>query len=215
MREKIVIIGAGGHAKVVAECIDEKVYEIVGFLDKDDMCVGEQRAGISIVGNDANPQYWKEMGIQGCIMGIGHVGNSAIRNKAYKRFKDAGFHMITAIHKSSIVSKNAVIDDGVVIMPGAIVNANAHIQENAIINSNSVVEHDTIIGFGTHVAPGSTISGGVVVGENVLIGVGSSIIQARKIGDNAIVGAGAVVIKDVPEDTLVLGNPARIVRKVD
>lgn len=215
MREKIVIIGVGGHAKVVAECVDETKYEIVGFLDKDDEHLGEMIDGIPIIGNDADPVRWIEAGISGCVNGIGHVGNCMIRNKVYKKFKEAGFHMITAIHKSSIVSKKAVIEDGAVIMPGAVVNTGAHIMENVIINSKAVIEHDTIVGEGTHVAPGSAISGGVTIGKNVLIGTGSSIIQSRVIGDNTIVGAGTVVTRDIANNVVAVGNPARIVREVN
>jgi len=214
MREKIVIIGAGGHARVVAECVDQLKYEIVGFLDKDDTHVGELLDGIKIIGNDVEPAQWLKSGISGCVNGIGHVGNCVIRNKVYTKFKNAGFHMITAIHKSSMISSNAIIEDGVVVMPGAIVNTGARIMENVIINSNAVIEHDTIIGKGTHIAPGCAISGGVTVGENVLIGTGCSIIQSKIVGANTIVGAGTVVTKDIPENVVAVGNPARIIREV-
>lgn len=214
MREKIVIVGAGGHAKVVAECVDQSKFEIVGFLDKDDAHLGEILDGIPIIGNDADPAQWIRNGISGCVNGIGHVGNCVIRNKVYAKFKAAGFHMITAIHNRSIVSSNAIIEDGVVIMPGAIVNTGAHIMENVIINSNAIIEHDTIIGEGTHVAPGCAISGGVTVGENVLIGTGCSIIQSKIVGANTIVGAGTVVTKDIPENVVAVGNPVRIIREV-
>lgn len=215
MKEKIVIVGAGGHAKVVAECVNKECYEIVGFLDKDDSHVGEQLDGISIIGNDAEPNLWIEKGISGCIIGIGHVGNCAIRNKVYEKFKKAGFHMIKAIHKDSIISEHAIVEDGVAVMPGAVINTGAHIMENAIINSNAVVEHDTLIGAGTHIAPGSTISGGTTIGENVLIGAGSVVIQTRTIGNNSIIGAGTVVYKDIPKNVVAVGNPVRIVKEVN
>lgn len=214
MREKIVIIGAGGHARVVAECIDETLYEIVGFLDKDDAHLGQIIDGIPIIGNDVNPCYWKEKGIKGCVNGIGHVGDCRVRNAAYEKFKNAGFHMVTAIHKKSIVSRNASLNEGVVIMPGAVINAGACIMQDVIINSNAVVEHDVIIGEGTHVAPGSIISGGTMIGKNVLVGAGSSIIQSVIVGDNTIIGAGTVVNNNVPENVVVVGNPFRVVRKV-
>lgn len=214
MKERIVILGAGGHARVVAECIDRSKYEIVGFLDKDDEHIGEYLDGIEIIGNDRNPKYWLEKGITGCVNGIGHVGNSTVRNKVYNKFKDVGFHMITMIHKRSIVSPNATLEDGVVVMPGVVINTGAYIKENVIINSNAVVEHDAFIGEGSHIAPGCTISGGVKIGKNVLIGVGSSVIQSKVVGDNTVIGAGTVVNKDVPKEVIAVGNPVRIVRRI-
>lgn len=213
MKEKVVVIGAGGHARVVAECIDREKYELVGFLDKDDEMFGREINGIPIIGNDSNPQHWLKSGVTGCIIGIGHVGKYQVRNKLYKLYKNAGFHMISAIHPQSIISETAVIKDGTVVMPGAIINANACIGENVIINSKVVVEHDVVIEDGVHVAPGSTISGGTNVGENTLIGAGSVVIQMINIGENAVIGAGTVVIRDVPANVLAVGNPVRIVRK--
>lgn len=215
MREKIVILGAGGHARVVADCVDESKYEIVGFLDKDEEHIGESLDGIEIIGSDKNPQFWLKRGITGCVNGIGHIGSFTVRNKVYKKFKEYGYHMVTAIHKKSIISKHAVIEEGVVIMPGAIVNTGAHIMENTIINSNAVIEHDVLVREGAHVAPGTTISGGVRIGKNVLVGTGSSIIQSMTIGDNTIIGAGTVVNKNIPEQVVAVGNPVRVIRKVN
>lgn len=213
MREKVVIIGAGGHAKVIADCIDSEKYELVGFLDKDDTWIGKEINGVPIIGNDREPSHWIEKGITACIIGIGHVGKYELRNKLYSRYQEAGFHMITAVHPQSVVAKTAVIKAGTVVMPGAVINANAYIGENVIINTNSVIEHDSLIENGVHVAPGSTISGGVNIGENVLVGAGSVVIQTVKIGKNTIIGAGTIVIKDIPSNVLAVGNPAHIVRE--
>lgn len=214
-KEKVIIIGAGGHAKMVAECVDNKKYEIVGFLDKDTSLVGKLINGIPIIGADGDPSYWMNKGITGCIIGIGHVGKYVLRNKLFERYKNAGFHMINAIHPESIISPNAVIKEGAVVLPGAVINSNAYVGENSIINSKSVIEHDVVINNGVHIAPGSIVSGGAQIGENTLIGAGSIVIQMINIGKETIVGAGTVVIKDVPSNVLVVGNPVRVVREVN
>ena len=213
MKETVVIIGAGGHAKVVAECIDKKKYNIAGFLDKDSKLIGEKINGIPIIGDDSNPGQWLNEGITGCIIGIGHIGKYQLRNMLYDKYKRAGFHMINAIHSQSVISPNAVIKSGTVVMPGAIINANAYIGENVIINSKTVIEHDVVIHNGVHIAPGSTVSGGTHIGCNTLIGAGSVVIQMIDIGEETIVGAGSVVIRDVPAHVLAVGNPIRIVRE--
>lgn len=213
MRKKIVILGAGGHAKVIADFINKDIYELVGFLDKDKAYVGQLLNGIPILGDDRNPLFWKEQGISACAIGIGHIGNCAVRNRVFENYKNAGYEVLTVIHPSSIISPSAVIKEGAVVMPGAVVNANAVIGENSIINSNAVVEHDVIIGRGVHVAPGSTVSGGTVVGKNVLIGAGSTIIQSITIGANTIIGAGATVVSDIPDNVLAVGCPAKVIRR--
>lgn len=91
MKEKVVIIGVGGHVKVVEECIDKKKYEVVGFLDKDNQLIGKNINGIPIIGDDSNPLKWLEKGITGCVIGIGHVGKYQLRNKLYEKFKKLVF----------------------------------------------------------------------------------------------------------------------------
>lgn len=213
MRKKIVILGAGGHAKVIAEFIDKEKYDLIGFLDKDESCLGKLINGIPILGDDSNPMKWKEKGVSGCVIGLGHVGNCKVRNKVYHNYLQAGYEMLTVVHPNSIVSPSAILHAGVVVMPGAIINANAEIGENSIINTNSVVEHDSIIESGVHIAPGSTISGGSYVGSNVLIGAGSTVIQSIRIGEETIIGAGATVINDIPANVLAVGCPAKVIRK--
>lgn len=214
MKEKVVIVGAGGHAKVIVECIDKDKYDVAGYLDKDDQLIGENINGIPIIGDDSNPFKWLEKGITGCVIGIGHVGKYQLRNELYKKFKNAGFHMVNAIHPQSIISSTAIIKEGTVVLPGAVINANAHVGENVIINSRAVIEHDVVIDNGVHIAPGTVISGGSYVGMNTLIGAGTVIIQRVSIGKETIVGAGTIVIHDIPSHVLAVGNPARIVRKV-
>lgn len=206
---KIVIVGAGGHAKVVAECLDDSLYEVVGFLDKDREKTGLKIGDYTIIGSDADGEKYKREGVEGCIIAIGHIGDSRIRNKLYETYKKIGFLMVNAIHKRSYISKSAHLENGIVVMPNAIINAGVHIGENSIINSGAIIEHDAIIGTGVHAAPGSIVAGGVCVSDNVLLGAGAIILQGRKIGENAVIGAGAVVTKDVLANQIIVGNPGK------
>lgn len=214
LRKKTIILGAGGNARVLLDCIDQQKYEVIGFLDKDSSTVGNMIHSIPVIGDDSSPDKWKSLGIDCCIIGIGHVGNYKIRNKLFDRYKDAGFQMINAVHSSSIISASAQIGIGNAIMPGAIINADAAIGDNTIINSGTVIEHDVQIHNGAHIAPGCTLSGAARVGESTFVGAGSTIIQGISVGAGSIIGAGSVVISDIPPNVLALGCPARIIKEI-
>lgn len=213
-KEKIIIIGAGGHAKVVYDCINKDRYNIVGFVDKDITCIGKKILDNVIIGDDTVPGNWIRQGIKCCIMGIGHVGNYKIRNQLFELYQRDGFDFINAIHHSSTISNYVKIGIGNVIMPQAIINAGVVIGNNNIINSGATIEHDGIIGDGVHIAPGCSISGGVSVGDNTFIGVGSVVSNDVYIGSNSIIGAGAVVVNDIPDHVLAVGCPAKVIKEV-
>ena len=213
MMKQIIILGAGGHAKVVADCIDKGLYDIKGFLDKDGTRKGEIVCGYPILGSDSNPTYWFDKGITSCICGIGHLGNFIVRNKVYRKFKETGFEMVSIIHASAKISPYAHISAGTVIMPNAVVNSCAYIGENSIVNTGAIVEHDVKIEKGVHLAPGSVVSGGSLIKENTFIGAGSIVIQGIEIGRNCVVGAGSIVIRNIPDGTKAVGNPGRIIRE--
>lgn len=213
MKQQVLIIGAGGHAKNLIECIDLEKYTIAGILDKDDLHIHERINGIEIIGNDREMEKYHKKGIECAIIGVGHIGNYQVRELLYQKLKNAQFRLINAIHESSYISPSAMLGEGIVVMPGAAVNAEAHIGMNVILNTHAVVEHETIIGDNVHLAPGVVVAGGVCIGNNSFIGAGSTIIQGITIGTNAIVGAGSVVIRDVPDNSVVFGNPAKIVKR--
>jgi UDP-perosamine 4-acetyltransferase len=214
-KQDVIIVGAGGHAKVVASCLNNDKYNLIGFIDKDLTDLGrEVYLGKTVVGQDSEMEKWLKDGSCGCIVAIGHVGNPIVRNRLYTKCKSLGFQMINAIHPTAVVDPTAKLGEGIAIMPNVVINANATIGDNSIINTASVIEHDVAIGSGVHVAPRTVISGASSVGENTLLGAGSTIIQGVKIGMNSIVGAGTVVIRDLPDKIVAVGNPAKIIREV-
>lgn len=213
MKRQILIVGAGGHAKNVIECIDLEKYIIAGILDKDNSCIHKKINGVEIIGNDYELERYRKDGIECAIVGVGHIGNYQIRNTLYAKLKNAGFQLVNVIHSTSYISASAALGEGIVAMPGVSVNAEARIGANVILNTRSIVEHETIIGNNVHLAPGVVVAGGVRIGDNSFIGAGSTIIQGITIGANVIVGAGSVVIRDVPDNSVVFGNPAKMVKR--
>ncbi|MBU5591091.1 acetyltransferase [Clostridium sp. MSJ-4] len=208
--KKIVLIGAGGHCKVIIDIIksvDE--YEIVGITDK---VAKENILSIPIIGDDSILKKLYDEGVQYAFISIGAIRDMSIRNSIYKKLKDIGFIIPVLIHKTAIVSTYSYIEEGTCIMAGAIVNIGANVGKNCIINTGSIVDHDCKIAQNTHISPNVAIAGGVSIGFNTHIGIGSSVIQGIRIGNNVTVGAGAVVVNDVEDNSIVVGIPAKVVK---
>lgn len=203
-----VIIGGGGHARVVLDILFlSKLGQPQAIIDSDKSRHGSKLCDVPIVGGDEALDNLKD--IHHFVMGIAGAGNNAPRMRLYKMALEKGLKPLTIIHPGAIVSPQAVIADGVQIFPGAIINAGATIGENVIVNSRAIVEHDVIVNAHAHIAPGACVCGAVQVGEGAHVGAASVIRQGIKIGARAIVGIGAVVLNDIAEDTTVIGNPAR------
>lgn len=212
--KKIVLIGAGGHCKVIIDILKSKNdFQIVGVTDKNQ---GEGKVlDIPIIGDDSILENLYNEGVRFAFICIGALNNLSIRNIIYDKLKSIGFKIPVLIHKNAIVSPYVHVSEGTCIMAGAIVNPNAKIMENCIINSGAIIEHDCVIGNNTHISPKACIAGGSIIGDNCHIGVGSSIIHGVKIGNNVTVGAGAVVIDNVENNTVVIGVPAKVIKIKD
>lgn len=194
MRKKVIIIGAGGHAKVIADIIKASGDEIIGFLDdnkkiKNKIIFDDKKVLGLLTENEIN-QY-KDMYF---IIGI---GNNKIRKKISKRLKDIKWY--TAIHPNAIIGSNVSIGEGSVIMPGTVINTCTNIGKHCIINTCSSLDHDNIINNFVHISPGAHLAGDVQIGEGTWICAGVTIINNIKIEKNNIIGAGATVVKDIEE----------------
>ncbi|HOW16796.1 MAG TPA: NeuD/PglB/VioB family sugar acetyltransferase, partial [bacterium] len=146
------------------------------------------------------------------LITIGQIKSVDIRKNIFNNLRSKNAKMVIIVSNTSYVSSDVSVGDGSIIMHQAYVGRGASIGSNCIINTKALVEHDAVVGDHCHVAVGAVLSGGVKVGNGTLIGAGSVIREYIKIGSNSLVGAGSVVVKDVPDNTLVLGNPAKPVK---
>ncbi len=207
--KKLIIIGGGGHARVLIDLIKlSGQFEIIGVLDSQ-IELDFPAPGISVLGNDdLLPELYSE-GIKNACIAIGSIKDNSKRKNLYEKVKPIGFSVPFLVHPSAIVSENVKISEGAQIMAGAIVQAGTIIGENTIINTGAIVDHDCKIGRHVHICPGAVMSGGVIANDESFIGAGSTIIQGIKIGKGVTVAAGSVVVRDVPDGHTVRGVPAK------
>ncbi len=211
----VIGLGGGGHARVVIEILRaDAAYEIMGLLDSNRELQGQTILGVPILGDDSRLPELVKQGISHFFIGLGGVSSNAPRRRLFEFALQHGLQPVSAIHQRAIISPSARLDAGVTIMAGAIVNACARLATNVIINSGAIIEHDCIVQDHAHVATGARLAGEVHVGSGAHIGLGACVRQSLRVGRGAVVGAGAVVIEDVPEATVVVGVPARHLRKV-
>ncbi|HEV8291058.1 MAG TPA: NeuD/PglB/VioB family sugar acetyltransferase, partial [Tepidisphaeraceae bacterium] len=206
----VLIIGAGGHGRVVLDVLRSiGKFHVVGFIDADAGKSGAEVMGIPILGPIHLLQKLRKQDVRGAIVAI---GDNRIRRTYADQVLESGLELITAIHPSAVISQTAKIGRNVLIAPGAIVGTEATIADDVIINTGAVVDHECQISRAAHIAPAAALAGRVEVGEGAFIGIGAKIVPCMKIGANAIGGAGAVVLEDVPAGATVAGVPAKIIK---
>lgn len=212
MSVKTVIIGAGGHARVVCSIIDSSYHDIqiVGFVDSASKDPYETIYGRPIIADDGSLTGVVPNDLaMGAIVGI---GDNHIRKDKYERLVRAKFVLVNAIHRSASIASDAKIGEGTVVAAGSIICPLSEIGSNVIVNTGAIVDHETTIGDHCHIAPGVNIAGRVRIGRGTLVGIGSTIKEYVKIGENVTVGAGTVVLEDIADDAVVAGVPGRIIR---
>ncbi|GAA0082222.1 MULTISPECIES: acetyltransferase [Clostridium] len=207
--EKIVLVGAGGHCKVIIDIIrSNNVYEIIGIIDK--YATEKSLLDISIIGDDNKLKEVYKDGVKNAFLCIGALGDLNLRNKIYNNLKEIGFKLPVLMHNTAMVSKYAAIGEDTCIMPGAIINSGAKIGKNCIINTGAIIEHDCVIEDNCHISPRAVLGGGVSIEKNTHIGIGAAVIQGVNIGCNVTIGAGSVVISSIPDNVVALGIPSKI-----
>ena len=207
---KIVIIGEGGHSKVIKDIIlSNKNLSIFGHLD--DKHIEKRIHNGLFLGpiSYANEIVMKQNDIRFVIA----IGNNHIRKQIAQRLNLQDEMFITLIHSSATVSPTCQIDVGTVIMPNAVINSDSIIGKHVIINTGAVVEHDNVIGDFVHVSPNTTLTGSVKVGEGSHVGAGATVIPNVGIGEWSIIGAGATVIDDIPANKTAVGTPTKIINQ--
>ena len=208
MDKPVIIIGAGGHARVLFDCLRLQGVNVLGMLDKEGAYNGN--SALPIIGDDSAISEYPSDTVE-LINGLGSIGNMSLRTSIFSKFKNLGYCFRNVIHPSAIIAHDCELGEGVQVLAGAVINSGTKIGANTIVNTGAIVDHECIIGSHVHIAPGCTLSGGIHIGYGTHIGTGATIIQGISIGNRALVAAGAVVVKNVPDGEKVMGVPAKIV----
>ena len=206
MSINIIIIGGGGHARVLVDTIEflRDVY-VLGYTDVEE----KKHQKLNYLGCDEVIRQYsvKEVFL---VNGIGSVSLPMERKEVYEKFKQMGYSFYSVIHPKAIISTNVALSEGVQVMAGAVINVGTMVGENTIINTSASIDHDCKIGSHCHIAPGVTLSGNVIIGSSCHVGTGATIIQNITIGASSLIGAGAVVIRNISHNVKAYGNPAGI-----
>lgn len=202
----LIVIGGGGHAKVLISTLLLCGRKVLGFVELNPST--PPLLGVSCLGSDERVFLHGPAEVQ-LVNGVGSAGSTARRRDIYDRFAREGYCFASVMHPSAIIAPEAELEDGVQIMAGAVVQAGTRVCSGAIVNTGAVVDHDCLVGAHAHIAPGAILSGGVRVDTGAHVGTGACIIQGVLIGADSVVGAGAVVIRDVAAGVKTVGVPAR------
>ncbi len=202
---RILMIGAGGHARVCLEALQDEGHLVVGAVSNDG--TGVEGLGVPVLGTptDLGALADAHDARSVCVA----VGDNAARARIAAEVESMGFSLATAQSAHAIVSRTATVGPGSHLLPGAVINAATSIGTATIVNTNASIDHDCTIGDFVHVAPGVAMGGAVEVGARTFVGIGSRVLPGVSLGRDVVVGGGAVVIDDVPDGTTVVGVPAR------
>jgi len=212
---RCVVLGAGGHARVLIDVIQAAGnIEVACVLDRDETLWGKEIYGIPIAGGDDRLFSLKADGVSGFVVAVGSTGDNGPRARIFRAALEFGLTPVTVVAATAFVSRRAVLERGCQVLSRAVVNPGAVVGENSIINTGAIIEHDCVIGRHVHIAPGAVLSGMVRVGDMAHVGTGASVRQAVEIGAGAVVGVGAAVVNDVAPGHMVAGVPAKTMKIV-
>ena len=201
--KRLVIIGASGHGKVIADIALRCGYDEVVFLDDNPAVktVGEY----AVLGGSSLAH---ELSLEGYDLVVG-IGNAEIRARIQNKLEDASCNVVTLVHPSAVVAYDISIGTGTVVMAGVVIGAGAVIGDGCIINTSAVVGCDDVIGDFAHVSVGAKLGDGVEVGSRVWVGIGARVLTGVKICGGATIGAGVLVDRDLDEAGTYVGVPVR------
>jgi len=202
---KVVVIGAGGHAKVVISALQAAGITVDVALDEDEGKWGSEILNVPVEGPTNLIRKMEN------VAAVIAIGSNSIRKKIALEYSNVRW--LTVIHPKAYVHESVQIGKGTVVFAGAIIQPYTKIGSHVIINTGATIDHDCEIGDYVHIAPGSHLAGNVKIGEGAFVGIGASIIPGIKIGEWAVIGAGAVVIDDIPPYTTAVGVPAKPISK--
>jgi UDP-perosamine 4-acetyltransferase len=187
----LLMLGAGGHARVLQEVLEEAGHELAAEPITDDAALGSLSPSDYLL-----------------INGIGSSSDLGVRAEVFERHKAAGFNFLQLQAQTAHISASAKLLEGVQVMHMAVVHSEAVVEDNSIINTGAIVEHHAVVGASSHIAVGAVLCGNVVIGARTHVGANATILQGVRVGSNCIIGAGAVVLHDVPDNSIAVGVPA-------
>lgn len=203
--KSVIIIGAGGHAKVIIELLRSSGYKpavCIGDADSPDEC-----HGVPVLQGD---HQLEPLRAQGLALAFVAIGNNALRRQLGLMALQYGFTLVNAISPTAVISPTVHLGQGIAVMAGAVINAASVIDDFVIINTGATIDHDCTIGEACHIAPQCGLAGNVSVGMESFLGIGCSVVPGRRIGHRTAIGAGGVVVADIPDNVLAKGIPAKI-----
>ncbi|HRN87725.1 MAG TPA: acetyltransferase [Hyphomicrobium sp.] len=203
--KRLLILGCGGHGRVVADTALDAGYASVAFLDD----AAPRQDGPVLPGPVLGPMSAMADLVDEWESAISSVGNNDVRLSLFRQIRNLAFRTPAIVHPSAVVSRQAVLADGVFVAPGAVIGVGARIGEASIVNTGARIDHDCFVGDGCHIAPGATLSGNVKIGERAWLGTGCCVRQGTTIGDDVVVGVGAAVVSDLSPGKTYVGVPAR------
>ncbi|XMB66890.1 acetyltransferase [Mycoplasmatota bacterium zrk1] len=206
---KLLVLGAGGHGKVVAEAAYlSKDWEEISFLDNDES--KSRPDWYQVIGKLEDYASFKDEYNYAFVA----LGDNNLRMKYIKRLKDSGYKIPILIHPSAVVSENTKIGEGTMICVNSVINTGTVIGQGCIINTSSTVDHGCKIGDGVHISPGVNIGGTVTINNYSWVCIGATVSNNIRLGNHSIIAAGSVVLKDVESDVLVGGIPAEFIKRL-
>ena len=206
MAENVIVLGAGGHSKVLIDVLRLIERRIIGLVAPDKVA-GDTFYGVPVLGGDEEVLRYSVSDVM-LVNGLGALPGMVRRWSIAEEMRNKGYQFVTVVHPSAIVASGVTLQQGVQVMAGAIIQSGSSIGQDSIINTGTVVDHDCKIESGCHVASGAVLSGGVWVGRRGHVGAGTVVLQNCSIGERAVIAAGSVIYRDIPEAVTVIQKRA-------
>ncbi len=198
----VIILGAGGHAKVVADVLLNSGKNLIGFAAPHKP-PGTKFFNLEVLGDEKILSKYPPENIL-LANGVGAMPYQDQRWKLASRVREKGYSFLTTIHPSSVVAKDVELEEGVQIMAGSVIQPGTRVGRDSIINTGVLLDHDCTISSNCHLAPGVVLSGSVKIGEGSHIGTGTSVIQSISIGKNCVIAAGSIIYKNIPDSSIII-----------
>jgi sugar O-acyltransferase (sialic acid O-acetyltransferase NeuD family) len=209
----LVLLGAGGHARVLAALLRAAGHQVLGVCDPKLTAAGICRwADLDVLGGDGALDQLPPERVA-LVLGIGQLVTGNLRERLFATWRTRGYDFPALVHPSAWIAPGVVLGDGVQVMAGVVIQPGCAIGENSIVNTRAGVDHDCRIGRDVHVAPGATLCGTVTVEDGAFIGAGATVIQGLRVGARAVVGAGVTLVQDLTPKTIIIGAANRLRRQ--